>query len=134
MVREAFRLAGRQTAGWVRSPPRPRPSFTPNAFRVRRSGWWVSSASSRLLKGREAETDKFPKTRKELNDLLDERLAGWECQGRSMFGGRSYFVNGKMFSGSHGDTIAIRLSEPDRTEFLEEIPRPRYSNRFRGEQ
>ena len=66
--------------------------------------------------------DKFPKTRKELSDLLDERLAGWECQGRSMFGGRSYFVNGNMFSGSHGDTIAIRLSEPDRAEFLEEYP------------
>ena len=39
-----------------------------------------------------------------------------------MFGGRSYFVNGNMFSGSHGDTIAIRLSEAERTEFLEEYP------------
>jgi TfoX/Sxy family transcriptional regulator of competence genes len=82
----------------------------------------VTSATPRRSNGREAEMDKFPKTRKELNDLLDERLAGWECQGRSMFGGRGYFVNGNMFSGSHGDTIAIRLSEPDRIEFLEEYP------------
>ena len=64
--------------------------------------------------------DDFPKTRKELSDLLDDRLAGWECEGRSMFGGRSYFVSGTMFVGSHGDQIAIRLSEADREEFLKE--------------
>ena len=42
----------------------------------------------------------------------------FDCQKKFMFGAPTYFLNGNIFTGIHGDTIIIRLSEKDRKEIL----------------
>jgi len=39
-------------------------------------------------------------------------------EARKMFGWPARFVNGNMFMGLHEETLIMRLSEADRTEFL----------------
>ena len=45
-------------------------------------------------------------------------MEGWPCEGKSMFGGRSYFSGGNMFVGVHGDNLVMRLPDDERAEFL----------------
>ena len=59
---------------------------------------------------------KWKKVAPELNSLLDENMAAFDAVRRPMFGSTCYFVNGNMFSGTHQDTIILRLSPEDRGE------------------
>lgn len=54
----------------------------------------------------------------ELGAYLERSLAGFNCQAKRMFGCPAYFVNGNMFTGVHGDSLFVRLGEPERSEAL----------------
>lgn len=56
----------------------------------------------------------WPKTSRELSALLEEALLPFPVHKRMMFGGPSFFVNGNMLAGVHGDSLIVRLSEVDR--------------------
>lgn len=62
---------------------------------------------------------EWKKVSAELSDFLEAALMGFDCVKRKMFGCPAYFVNDNMFSGVHGDSLFIRLSEQDRKEILE---------------
>jgi TfoX/Sxy family transcriptional regulator of competence genes len=55
----------------------------------------------------------WKKANRELIDILEKHLFGYQCDRRLMFGAPTYFVNGNMFAGVHEDTIILRLSETD---------------------
>jgi TfoX/Sxy family transcriptional regulator of competence genes len=57
-----------------------------------------------------------------LTALFEERLAGIPgAESRKMFGYLAGFVGGNMFSGIFQDSIVLRLSSGDRSEFLDRI-------------
>jgi TfoX/Sxy family transcriptional regulator of competence genes len=57
----------------------------------------------------------------ELVALLDEAVAGFDAQRRSMFGCPCYFTGDQLFIGAHQDSLMLRLSEADRQAFLQEF-------------
>lgn len=58
----------------------------------------------------------WKKASPELGALLDTAMTAFPCQKKIMFGAPVYTANGNMFAGIHGDSIFVRLSEPDRKE------------------
>jgi TfoX/Sxy family transcriptional regulator of competence genes len=63
---------------------------------------------------------KFKKTPEELFDLIGNALKDFACEGKKMFGGVGYFVNGNMFAGAHQDDLFLRLPEMDRKLIMKE--------------
>jgi TfoX/Sxy family transcriptional regulator of competence genes len=61
---------------------------------------------------------EWKKVSTELSDFIDTALVGFDCIRKKMFGCPAYFVNNNMFTGVHGDSLFIRLSEQDRKEIL----------------
>lgn len=59
---------------------------------------------------------KWKKVPPELNRLLDDSISPFAANRRSMFGASTYFVNGNMFAGIHGERVILRLSEVDRRQ------------------
>lgn len=59
---------------------------------------------------------KWKKVTPELNRFLDENMSSFAADRRPMFGASTYFLNGNMFAGIHGDRIILRLSENDRRD------------------
>ena len=58
----------------------------------------------------------WKKANKELISLLEKLMRNYDCDRRLMFGSPTFFVNGRMFTGVHEDTIILRLSDPDQKE------------------
>jgi TfoX/Sxy family transcriptional regulator of competence genes len=63
---------------------------------------------------------KFKKTPAELFDFIGNAVKDFKCEGKKMFGGIGYFVNGNMFAGAHQDDLFLRLSENDRKLIMKE--------------
>lgn len=61
---------------------------------------------------------EWQKITPELKALLETNMQLFDCEKRAMFGAPTYFKNGNMFTGIHGDTIIIRLSTKDQKELL----------------
>jgi TfoX/Sxy family transcriptional regulator of competence genes len=61
---------------------------------------------------------EWKKVTPELKALLETSMSSFDCEKRAMFGAPTFFKNGNMFAGIHGDTIIIRLSEKDRREIV----------------
>jgi TfoX/Sxy family transcriptional regulator of competence genes len=64
---------------------------------------------------------KFKKTPAELFTFIDNAVKGFRCEGKRMFGGIGYFVNGNMFTGAHQDVMFLRLPEGDRNLIMKEF-------------
>jgi TfoX/Sxy family transcriptional regulator of competence genes len=64
----------------------------------------------------------WEKASRELTDLLEHALAGFDQQRRMMFGGPAHFVNGTMFAAVHARDLVIRLAEDDRSEISVALP------------
>jgi len=60
----------------------------------------------------------WKKSPPELNDFLDNNLAEFDCQKKTMFGCPAYFINNNMFAGAFKDSLFLRLSVKDRDEIL----------------
>ena len=58
----------------------------------------------------------WKKANKELISLLEKLMRNYDCDRRLMFGSPTFFVNGRMFTGVHEDTIILRLSDTDQKE------------------
>jgi hypothetical protein len=43
-------------------------------------------------------------------------MRNYDCDRRLIFGSPTFFVNGRIFTGGHEDTIFLRLSDSDRKE------------------
>lgn len=56
----------------------------------------------------------WDKVSADLAVILDDLVAGYNCQKKPMFGCPVYFVNNNMFTGVKGGDVFIRLSESDR--------------------
>ena len=54
----------------------------------------------------------------ELVAFLEQTMAAFDCERKTMFGCPAYFVNNYMFVGAHQESLFLRLSEPDRDELL----------------
>jgi TfoX/Sxy family transcriptional regulator of competence genes len=61
---------------------------------------------------------KFPKASVWVKELFASLVEPIDCEKRQMFGYPCAFVNGRMFAGVFGDSIMVRLSEPERSELL----------------
>ena len=61
---------------------------------------------------------QWKKPSAELSAQLENALAPFECEKRTMFGMPAYFINGAMFAGVHQDSLVLRLSEADRQEIM----------------
>jgi TfoX/Sxy family transcriptional regulator of competence genes len=59
---------------------------------------------------------EFKKAPQELVDFIMEKMKGKNCDYKKMFGYPTYFVNGNMFVGVHGDKLFLRLSDADIAE------------------
>jgi TfoX/Sxy family transcriptional regulator of competence genes len=62
----------------------------------------------------------WKKANRDLIGLLEKLMRNYDCDRRLMFGSPTFFVNGRMFTGVHQDTIILRLSEPDQREISSE--------------
>jgi TfoX/Sxy family transcriptional regulator of competence genes len=58
----------------------------------------------------------WKKANKEMIAQLENLMRSYDCDRRPMFGSPTFFVNGRMFTGVHEDTIILRLSETDQKE------------------
>jgi TfoX/Sxy family transcriptional regulator of competence genes len=56
----------------------------------------------------------------ELDDRLFEAIADWGVDGRKMFGGTCYLLNGNMLAGVWKDFLILRLGEEEGTKALQE--------------
>ncbi len=63
---------------------------------------------------------EWKKAPEELVQFLAEEMKPVKCEYRRMFGYPAYFINGNMFTGAHGDTLFLRLSESDIRKIMEE--------------
>jgi TfoX/Sxy family transcriptional regulator of competence genes len=61
---------------------------------------------------------EWKKVTPELKKLLETSMESLACDKKSMFGAPTYFKNGNMFAGIHGDSIIVRLSGKDIKEVL----------------
>jgi TfoX/Sxy family transcriptional regulator of competence genes len=55
----------------------------------------------------------WQKAPEELVEFLALKMKNVDCQFRKMFGYPTYFINGNLFVGIHGEKIFLRLSESD---------------------
>jgi TfoX/Sxy family transcriptional regulator of competence genes len=62
---------------------------------------------------------EWKKAPNELVNYLAKHTAELNCDFRKMFGYPAYFVNGNLFTGIHGDSLFIRLSESEIKKFTE---------------
>jgi TfoX/Sxy family transcriptional regulator of competence genes len=58
------------------------------------------------------------KAPEELVQFLAQKMKNVNCDFRRMFGYPTYFINGNMFAGVHGDKLFIRLSESEVKEII----------------
>jgi TfoX/Sxy family transcriptional regulator of competence genes len=63
---------------------------------------------------------EWEKASAELGVALEERLAGFSCQKKPMFGAPVYFVNDNMFTGVKGGVVFLRLSGSEQKSIMEE--------------
>lgn len=63
---------------------------------------------------------EWKKAPDELVQFLTEEMKPVKCEYRKMFGYPSYFINGNMFIGVHGETLFLRLSDSDIRKIMEE--------------
>jgi TfoX/Sxy family transcriptional regulator of competence genes len=61
---------------------------------------------------------EFKKAPQELVDFINEKMKDKNCDYKKMFGYPSYFYNGNMFVGVHGDKLFLRLSDADMTQIM----------------
>jgi TfoX/Sxy family transcriptional regulator of competence genes len=61
---------------------------------------------------------EWKKVPPELRALLEANMSSFDCEKRAMFGAPTYFKNGNMFAGIHGDTIIIRLPDKEQKEIM----------------
>jgi TfoX/Sxy family transcriptional regulator of competence genes len=61
---------------------------------------------------------EWEKVTPELKKLLETGMESFSSDKKSMFGAPTYFKNGNMFAGIHGDSIIVRLSDKDIKEVL----------------
>jgi TfoX/Sxy family transcriptional regulator of competence genes len=61
---------------------------------------------------------EWKKVTPELKKLLETGMESFASDKKSMFGAPTYFKNGNMFAGIHGDSIIVRLSDKDIKEVL----------------
>ncbi len=67
---------------------------------------------------------KFPKQSEvifaRLNDIIEQ--SGFDCEFRTMFGHKTFFVNGYMFAGVFGETgIHLRVGQSMRDDAVESV-------------
>ena len=62
---------------------------------------------------------EWKKAPEELVQFLAERMKMVNCEYRKMFGYPAYFINGNMFTGIHGETLFLRLSNSDAKNLME---------------
>jgi TfoX/Sxy family transcriptional regulator of competence genes len=56
---------------------------------------------------------EFKKAPAELVEFIAEKMKDKNCDYRKVFGYPTYFINGNMFVGVHGDKLFLRLSDAD---------------------
>jgi TfoX/Sxy family transcriptional regulator of competence genes len=56
---------------------------------------------------------EFKKAPAELLEFIAEKMKDENCDYRKVFGYPTYFINGNMFVGVHGDKLFLRLSDAD---------------------
>ncbi len=61
---------------------------------------------------------EWKKVTPELKKLLETSMESFNCDKKAMFGAPTYFKNGNMFAGIHGDSIIVRLAAKDIKEVL----------------
>jgi TfoX/Sxy family transcriptional regulator of competence genes len=59
---------------------------------------------------------EFKKAPLELVDFIMDKMKDKNCDYKKMFGYPTFFVNGNMFVGVHGDKLFLRLSDADIAE------------------
>ncbi len=62
---------------------------------------------------------EWKKAPDELVKFIAQKTEKLNCDFRKMFGYPAYFVNGNMFTGLHGNSLFIRLSEVDLKKIIE---------------
>ena len=58
----------------------------------------------------------------ELGQILEPAVQHLKCQRKIMFGAPVWTIDGKMFTGVHGNNIFLRLPETAREEFAQKYP------------
>ena len=56
----------------------------------------------------------------ELVEFITEKMKDKNCDYKKMFGYPTYFFNGNMFVGVHGDKLFLRLSDADMAEIMKD--------------
>jgi TfoX/Sxy family transcriptional regulator of competence genes len=69
---------------------------------------------------------KWIKAPEALKKLLDDAMAGIDCEKRPMFGYPAYFINRNMFTGLFQDQLFVRLSADHLGALLKKYPSIRH--------